>query len=156
MQFWNCISTAADPTQAPDGQDSVYLYTTVAPVRPDEGWDAVRDEFADTLVKRAADFYGNLGEMEVGRRISTPADLEERTGAPSGSFLHVDFTRMGPLRPARGLAGYRTPVHGLFLGSRRLAPVRDGDRNAGTSLRAGGAAEVSGPEVPTRKKLRYM
>ena len=117
MQFWNCISTAADPTQAPDGQDSVYLYTTVAPVRPDEGWDALRDEFADTLVKRAADFYGNLGEMEIGRRISTPADLEERTGAPSGSFLHVDFTRMGPLRPARGLAGYRTPVDGLFLGS---------------------------------------
>jgi phytoene dehydrogenase-like protein len=58
-------------------------------------------------------------QIEVGRHVETPADLEQRTGAVNGCIYHVDHlpTRMGPLRPALGAGGHRTPLPGLYLGS---------------------------------------
>lgn len=43
--------------------------------------------------------------------------LEARTRVPNGNPYYVDLllARSGPLRPALGLGGYRTPVPGLFL-----------------------------------------
>jgi phytoene dehydrogenase-like protein len=47
----------------------------------------------------------------------TPVDLAERFRAGDGNVYHVDpvATCFGPLRPAAGFAGYRSPVDGLFL-----------------------------------------
>jgi hypothetical protein len=36
----------ADPSQAPDEQDTAYLYAAVAPYRPEGGWDSSRDKAA--------------------------------------------------------------------------------------------------------------
>jgi phytoene dehydrogenase-like protein len=51
--------------------------------------------------------------------VQSPAELARRVNATLGStVMHVDFLphRLGPLRPALGLGGYRTPVKGLYLG----------------------------------------
>lgn len=123
--MWNVIPTGADPSQAPAGQDNFYCYLAVAPYTPVDGWDVPdadgrtgRDRAGQAAVNKLAKFYEGVEQLEIGRRVLTNQDFERLVGASGGSITHVDMTlsRAGPRRPARGLAGYRTPVDGLFLG----------------------------------------
>jgi phytoene dehydrogenase-like protein len=119
LSLWPVIPTALDPTQAPPGQDTVYLYCAVVPYAPDGGWDSAKDKFAETVLETAALYYDGLGDLEIGRQVLTNDDIAKRTHASGGNVAHVDMvlSRSGPLRPARGLAGYATPVECLYLGS---------------------------------------
>jgi phytoene dehydrogenase-like protein len=112
------ILTAIDPSQAPEGQDVAQLYAP-APVAPDGGWAAQRVNAAARLVAAVGVAAPALTELEIGRYVETPSDLSDRTGTINGCLYHVDHlpTRMGPLRPAFGAGGYRTPLPGLYLGS---------------------------------------
>ncbi|MCW3063600.1 MAG: dependent oxidoreductase [Solirubrobacterales bacterium] len=117
------IFTAVDPSQAPEGQDVAQLYAPV-PVSPRSGWAVQRDAAAQRLVAAVGAVAPNLPDLEIGRYVETPQDLGERTGAPNGCIYHVDHlpTRMGPLRPAFGAGGYRTPLGGLYLASAGTHP----------------------------------
>ena len=119
LSLWPVIPTALDPTQAPPGQDTIYLYCAVVPYAPDGGWDGVKDKFAETALEAAALYYDGLGDLEIGRQVLTNADIATRTHASGGNVAHVDMvlSRSGPLRPAVGLGGYVTPIEGLYLGS---------------------------------------
>ncbi|EHB59221.1 FAD dependent oxidoreductase [Mycolicibacterium rhodesiae JS60] len=119
LSLWPVIPTALDPTQAPPGQDTVYLYCAVVPYAPDGGWDAAKDKLAETVLETAGLYYDGLGDLEVGRQVLANDDIAQRTHASGGNVAHVDMvlSRSGPLRPARGLGGYSTPVEGLYLGS---------------------------------------
>jgi phytoene dehydrogenase-like protein len=110
------ILSAMDPSQAPEGQDVAQLYAPV-PVEPRDGWPAARVEAADALVHAVSTAAPALKDLEIGRYVETPEDLTARTGTVRGSLYHVDHvpTRMGPLRPALGVGGYRTPLTGLYL-----------------------------------------
>jgi phytoene dehydrogenase-like protein len=113
------VPTAVDPSQAPPGEDTLYLWVSPAPAHPEQPWEAIASSAADTVVRRASEFYDDLDELELGRWVETPADAARRLRVTDGSLMHVDLTltRLGPLRPARGLGGYRTPVEGLYLGA---------------------------------------
>jgi phytoene dehydrogenase-like protein len=117
------IFSAIDPSQAPDGQDVAQLYAP-APVQPRGDWDARRDDAAAQLVTAVGQAMPSLPSLEIARAIETPADLAARTGAVNGCIYHVDHipTRLGPLRPAVGAGGYRTPLAGLYLGSAGTHP----------------------------------
>jgi len=116
--LWPVIPTALDPTQAPPGQDTLYLYCAVAPYAPEGGWDAIRDKAVEGILNNASHYYDNLADLEIGRQVLTNEDIGEQAHATGGNVAHVDMVlgRSGPLRPARGLAGYRTPIAGLYLG----------------------------------------
>jgi phytoene dehydrogenase-like protein len=116
LPWWATILTGRDPSQAPEGQDVVYLYTPV-PVAPTEGWDTARPGAEQRLTDAASRVLSGIDECEIGRFVESPEDLQRRTGAPNGCIYHVDhaLTRLGPLRPGRGWAGHRTKVPGLFL-----------------------------------------
>ena len=116
--LWPVIPTALDPSQAPDGQDTVYLYCSVAPYRPEDGWSTAKDKAAQGILETASLYYDELQTLEIGRQILTNDDIAERTHATGGNITHVDtvLSRFGPMRPARGLGGYRTPISGLYLG----------------------------------------
>jgi phytoene dehydrogenase-like protein len=119
LSLWPVIPTALDPTQAPAGHDTLYLYCAVAPYRPEGGWTTARDKIAAAILRTASHYYDNLDELEIGRQVLTNDDIAARTHATGGNVAHVDMvlSRSGPLRPARGLAGYSTPIRGLYLGS---------------------------------------
>jgi phytoene dehydrogenase-like protein len=55
----------------------------------------------------------------------TPEEMAARLHATHGCLWHVDLSiwRMGPLRPARGLSGYRTPIAGYHLGGAGSHPM---------------------------------
>ena len=125
FSMWNVIPTGADPSQAPVGQDNFYCYLAVAPHEVEGGWDVPdaagltkRQQLAETVVAKLARFYDGVENLEIGRRVLTNEDFEKLVGASGGNITHVDMvlSRGGPRRPARGLAGYRTPVAGLYLG----------------------------------------
>jgi phytoene dehydrogenase-like protein len=123
--MWNVIPTGVDPSQAPPGQDNFYCYLAVAPYTPEGGWDVpdadgvtIRQRAGQAVVNKLAKFYDGVEQLEIGRQVLTNQDFERLVCASGGNITHVDMTlgRAGPRRPARGLAGYRTPVDGLFLG----------------------------------------
>lgn len=119
IHMFNVISTHADSTLAPTGQDTLYLYVPVTPVDPEQRWDALEAKAGDAIVAKAAEFYDGIAEYEIGRCLQSPAGMAERVNATLGATVsHVDYLphRLGPLRPALGLGGYRTPVDGLYLG----------------------------------------
>lgn len=119
FSMWNVIPTGVDPSQAPEGQDNFYCYLAVAPYRPEGGWERVKQDAGQAVVNKLAKFYDGVAELELGRQVLTNEDIGRLTGATGGNITHVDMvlSRSGPLRPARGLAGYSTPIGGLFLGS---------------------------------------
>jgi phytoene dehydrogenase-like protein len=114
--FYNTIPTGADPSQAPEGQDTLYLIAVTSPASPEKGWTkAVRKRVETDAMQRASDFYEGLDTLEIGRSTFTNAEMGAEVGATSQAHVDWILNRMGPLRPARGFGGFKTPVEGLYL-----------------------------------------
>lgn len=118
------IPTAADPTQAPEGQDTIWSWTGIAAAHPKVPWGEVESAAGQREVDRAARYLDGLRELEIARQVMTPPKFEERFRAPDGNVYHVDPTamRFGPLRPGLGFAGYKAPLDGLFLSGGGMHP----------------------------------
>jgi phytoene dehydrogenase-like protein len=117
LPAFSILPTGMDPSQAPEGQDTFWLWSGIAPVHPHEPWEVLGDRAAREAMTHVASFYDGIEELEVGRQVMTPVDLAERFRVPDGNVYHVDagLLRFGPLRPAAGMSGYRSPVPGLYL-----------------------------------------
>lgn len=119
------VPTAVDPTQAPDGCDTLWLWLGVIPVTPKVPWEEVRDDIGQSFLKDCAQYYKGLDTLEIDRQILAGPDLEQRFNAPAGNVYHVDplLSRFGPLRPAPGLGSYRMPIEGLYLSGAGTHPT---------------------------------
>jgi phytoene dehydrogenase-like protein len=117
MPFAAVLPTGPDPSQAPEAQDTIYLWAGWAPRRPAEGWTALTARAGQAQVDGAAQYIDGIHELEIGRFVEPWPILQQRTHVPNGNPYYVDllFARNGPMRPALGLGGYATPVDGLFL-----------------------------------------
>lgn len=118
------ILSATDPTLAPDGQDSLYIYAPV-PVKPAVGWADARPLAEHELIHSVQKVMPDILDLEIGRWVQTPDVLERRLGAPNGCVFHVDMsspTRLGPLRPALGWGKHVTDVPGLVLSGAGTQP----------------------------------
>lgn len=111
------ITTGFDPSMAPPGHDTFWFWSGLVPFNPHIGWEKAREELTQKIIKESAEIYEGIEELEIARRPLAPPDIEKRFNAIDGSVYHVDpyITRFGPGRPAFGLAGYKTPVNGLYL-----------------------------------------
>ena len=71
--------------------------------------------------------------------MQTPLDLERELGLRRGNVMHVEMglDAMFAYRPLPELAGYRTPVRGLYPHRRVDPPGRRRLRRVGTHGRAG-------------------
>jgi phytoene dehydrogenase-like protein len=117
IPFVSTVPTAADPTQAPEGQDTLYIFIGWVAAQTPEAWDQITESTGKAVLADAARYYGGIDELEIGRWVEAWPALASRTRAPDGNVYHVDVvaSRMGPLRPALGFGGYKTPTPGLFL-----------------------------------------
>jgi phytoene dehydrogenase-like protein len=122
--FLVCIPTALDPTQAPDGQDTLWIWSGVVPVDSRADWDAAGDAVARRIIADCADYYEGIEDLIIDKQVLTPRDIAGRFHVSDGNVFHVDpsLQRFGPSRPALGLADYATPLPGLFLGSGGMHP----------------------------------
>jgi phytoene dehydrogenase-like protein len=119
------IPTATDPTQAPEGMDTLWGWSGLVPIFPREPWDQARDRVVQGVVDDCADYFDNLKELEIGRLALGGPEIEARFNAPHGNVYHVDplLFRFGPLRPAMGFGSYKTPVPGLWLSGAGTHPT---------------------------------
>jgi beta-carotene ketolase (CrtO type) len=106
-----------EPGWAPDGRAALWLSTFV-PWRPAAGpWDAASLEAAADHAWRVAERALGTTLEPVERHVTGPLEWVARHGAVHANPNHVEMSldQLLSFRPSPSLAGYRTPVGGLFL-----------------------------------------
>jgi phytoene dehydrogenase-like protein len=111
--------SAIDPVVAPPGKHTVFLWSQYFPYELAGGrqWDDIREQTADSILEVLYHYAPNMRGKIIDRFIQSPLDLERRLALPRGNVMHVEmsFDQMFFFRPLPELAGYRTPVGGLYL-----------------------------------------
>ncbi len=120
------MPTGLDPSMAPAGKHTVWI-EFFAPYQiagaegtglNGTGWtDELKNQVADRVVDKLADYSPNLKNSIIARRVESPAELGERLGAYKGNYYHIDMTldQMIFFRPLPEIANYKTPIDRLFL-----------------------------------------
>ncbi|MBI3090619.1 MAG: NAD(P)/FAD-dependent oxidoreductase [Candidatus Tectomicrobia bacterium] len=113
--------TANDPSQAPPGKHTAFIWTFVPYHLPQgpESWPRVQEAYADAIQAAWRAYAPNMtGDAILGRYVYTPRDIELKV--PSmfhGSIQHghAGPNQLGPFRPVPGWANYRMPIKKLYL-----------------------------------------
>ncbi len=118
--------SAIDPDVAPAGKHTVFLWAQYFPYELANGqhWDAIREQAADSILETLYRYAPNMRGKIIDRFIQSPLDLERRLGLLRGNVMHVEmsFDQMFFFRPLPELAGYRTPIRGLYLTGASMHP----------------------------------
>ncbi len=138
-----CIfcTTVLDPTRAPAGKHTLYLWHYMPYYLKDGGpkkWDEIKTEVADMVLEKMRLHTTNMGpENIIARTIYSPIDYERMNPnvvngsiLGPGSYLHQFFSH----RPIPELGQYRTPIEGLYMSGQSFHP--------GGSITGGGRATV--------------
>ncbi|MFL5805947.1 MAG: phytoene desaturase family protein [Roseiflexaceae bacterium] len=108
-----------DPTMAPEGEHVLSCFCQFFPyeVRGRSWDDGLREEMADRILSKLAEYAPNIKDAVIARQMLSPLDLERRFGLTGGNIFHGDMTpdQSFNLRPISGYADYRTPLPGLYL-----------------------------------------
>jgi phytoene dehydrogenase-like protein len=106
-----------DPEMAPPGKHVMSCFVQYAPqdLRDQHGpldWDAHREAFGDVVIDTLCEYIPNLKDILLYRQVLTPLDIERTTGLTGGNIFQGELTlsQLFFLRPAPGVAQYRTPV----------------------------------------------
>jgi phytoene dehydrogenase-like protein len=110
------VHTNHDPSRAPAGHATLYLYSFVPYALADGGaarWDTIKEEVADQMLASFRRFTSNMGsENIISRYVESPLDMERS----SASFQHGDTHGLGSyahqhgsFRPLPELAQYTVP-----------------------------------------------
>lgn len=108
--------SAIEPGWAPDGHDVVWIQTIVPWQRTDGPWtSSALEAVAEETLRAAGEVVGPLDVVE--RVVTGPRQWVDRHGGHAGNPSQVDLTldQMLDLRPSPSLAGYATPIAGLYL-----------------------------------------
>ncbi len=114
--------TVIDPSRAPKGKHTLYLYHYEPYNLKDGGpsrWDEIKQEIADSVLETARKHITNLGGDNIlGRWIMSPLDIERYFPSMlAGDIGHIGqfLTQFFAHRPLAGLGQYRTPIGKLYL-----------------------------------------
>jgi len=135
------IATLADPTRAPKGKHTMYLYH-YEPFNLKNGgpskWDVIKQEVGDAVLETVREYTTNMGSEHVlVRLIMSPLDIERINPAMAGGdVMHIGafLTQYFSNRPLPGWGNYRTPVMKLYMCG--------GSTHPGAGVTGGGRAAV--------------
>ncbi|HSF81982.1 MAG TPA: NAD(P)/FAD-dependent oxidoreductase [Anaerolineales bacterium] len=111
------IPSMIDPDMAPPGKHVMSCFVQYAPYQLREGnWDEQREAFGDAVVNTLAEYIPNLKDIILHRQVLSPLDIERTTGLSQGNIFQgeLSLSQLFFLRPAAGLAQYRTPLHNYY------------------------------------------
>ncbi len=111
------IPSMIDPDMAPPGKHVMSCFVQYAPYQLREGtWPEQREAFGDAVVNTLAEYIPNLKDIILYRQVMTPWDIEQVTGLSQGNIFQgeLSLSQLFFLRPAPGLAQYRTPIKGYW------------------------------------------
>jgi phytoene dehydrogenase-like protein len=113
------IPTTKDPTIAPEGRHIMTCFVQYSPYEPRDGsWEGgTREALGDRVVDTINEYAPNFKDSVIERQVLTPYDLEQRFGLIGGNIFQGEMSldQLFSFRPTPELAGYRTPVDGLYL-----------------------------------------
>jgi phytoene dehydrogenase-like protein len=111
------LPSAIDASLTDDGTWVMTMFTQYGP--PEEaGWaDGGRERYADACIEHLARYAPNVPEAIVEREVLAPPDIERIFGLTGGSIFQGEqgMDQMAFMRPSPLLAGYATPLAGLYL-----------------------------------------
>lgn len=136
--------TVFDRDLLPPGStgDSLYLYPIATPRKLSRGreWRVEKQHYLDQCLDELEKYAPGTKDLIIGVNVRGPEDFPSH----NGHIYHVDMLpwQFGPWRPTPSLAGYRTPVEGLWHTAAGAHPVGglsgwSGRTTARTILRRG-------------------
>lgn len=115
-------NTLYDPTRAPEGKHTLYVYHLEPYDLKDGGaarWDEIKEEIADRILETVRQHTTNMGPDNIlGRWISSPLDFYRYNPAYiKGDYNHfpLSVTQSYGNRPLPGWGQFRTPVKKLYI-----------------------------------------
>ncbi len=116
------VPTLHDPTQAPTGKHTAFLWQ-FAPYNLKNGgpeaWDKVKNEYMEVCLERWRQYAPNCNSKNIIAKYAfSPLDVERKLINMRGGDHCVGaatFDQMLENRPCAGLKPYRTPIEGLYL-----------------------------------------
>jgi len=113
------IPSILDDTVAPRGKHLMNIFVQFTPYHLTPGsWDSFKETyFHNHIVPAMRDYIENIDSIIENVEILSPLDLERGFGLTEGNIFHgaMNLSQLFSLRPLSGMAGYRTPVEGLYL-----------------------------------------
>ena len=128
IPIWLGTPSVQDRSLVPRGSagETAYMYLPAVPYELRHGsWAQEKQNHLDRVVKTIDGYSPGYADLIIGSTINAPDDLERVSGLYRGHLFHVDMnlSQFGPWRPTPSLAGYRTPVPGLFHGGAGNHPM---------------------------------
>ena len=111
------IPSMIDPDMAPPGKHVMSCFVQYAPYDLKQGtWEERREEFGDVVIDTLAEYIPNLKDIILHRQVLSPWDIEQMTGLTQGNIFQgeLSLSQLFFLRPAPGLASYRTPLRNYY------------------------------------------
>lgn len=125
-RLYACCPTVHDPTQAPEGFHTAFLWAPAPYELARGGWDERAGEYADRCLEAWRRVAPNMtADNVLARRVLSPLDVTRKlTSMPRGGVFHGRMTQdqLEGFRPLPELASGRTPIEGLYLGGASLHP----------------------------------
>ena len=118
--YWIAAPSALDRSLVPAGSqgEALYVFLPVVPARLGEGkpWSAIQDRVLDDVLDDFGHYAHGFSESVIGKIARSPEDFWQYSNVHRGHLFHVDMSaaQMGPWRPTPSLAGYRSPIPGLW------------------------------------------
>jgi phytoene dehydrogenase-like protein len=112
--------TLHDPSRAPHGHHTLYVYTHVP-----QRLDVTTEQAAESVEAQLERFAPGFGQLVLARSVRSPRDLEEENpslvgGDLAGGSCEIDQQLI--FRPAPELFRGRTPLQGLYLAGPSVHP----------------------------------
>ena len=117
---WGACPTLFDPTQAPPGQHTAFLWEKLPYALRGEAhnWDTAQAAHGRDLLATWTEFAPNLASSVLDSFTRSPLDTERTLPNMTGGDLLVGSfanDQVGFNRPFPGAGSYRTPLPGLYL-----------------------------------------
>ena len=126
LAFIASSPTIFDPSQAPPGYHTAFLWQLVPYHLNGTTWDEVKEEYAECCISKWREYAPNLDRRNILKATAvSPVDLEARIPNMSegGVFMgRMNFAQLERFRPLPELAEFRTPIEGLYLAGACMHP----------------------------------
>lgn len=118
--------SAIDPELAPPGKHTLFVWGQYYPYRlaARMKWDEIRDREAKKLLDVVERYAPGTKEARNDWLIQSPEHIARKHAMPNANVMHVEMSldQMFMFRPLPELAGYTTPLPGLYLASAGMHP----------------------------------
>lgn len=117
--LWVAAPSVIDRSLVPEGSagEGLYIFAPAVPRRLAEGiWDGSRHKVLSHCLSMLEGYAPGVRQAIIGTAARTPDDLRRFSAVHEGHLFHCDMSasQMGPWRPTPSLAGYASPVDGLW------------------------------------------